>query len=632
MPPKPTKQKRASSPKLQLGPGKGILKQRTLLESAKLKHLVVEPPLTTMDVDKVLPVRNVPTDTPMEIQDPVPDPTTPPIDDGQPPPTLADSNTTATTSLDLPTKAVTPALKDSTRKSVVFDTSNTVVEDETVRKQLAPVFENTTKRKTTVFIKVRLPVENKPKDPTSAARTKLKELGEILIQQDPSMLIYKYRQTTKDERDACTKLSQLPTTITGIQSYMNGFRPSTEGGDVWGNLRIGINSNAEDFLENAFQEANMRKFWLRKAPLQVADTDYAGWLYLSTEAMHPEDTADRVNLFIKFLCDKAGHPAFMIACERRMIWDDRAKATKEMNIKEKQAKKALHFVCEKARVKDAIEFIRAWLQSPDFKEYTNIPMKFIPNFTRGNGGVYNIKFGRAVRKHMQLTTFGTRHSNSLDFDNLDAQCSLLPGAPTLRQLILAMTTRDSTITPARSEVPRPPSKVFLSVDAAVRFSDRGSFVVTYTVDNAEEAEEKLKNLLSYLVHAHGESATYWFSSSAIERADSMKWDAVNHWPITVDELDLDDLLDNEMDWVANMDAADISFKTKTVEVTLARPSLLQRVSNNPLNGETDSVITFHPGVTNLPPTMEGDNSANRAAGIGDDSVAGDPEGSPAGAV
>jgi hypothetical protein len=215
MPPKPMKQKQASSPKLQLGPGKGILKQRTLLESAKLKHLVVEPPLTTMDVDKVLPVRNVPTDTPMEIQDPVPDPTTPPIDDGQPPLTLADSNTTATSSLDLP-KAVTPALKDSTRKSVVFDTSNTVVEDEMVRKQLAPVFENTTKHKTTVFIKVRLPVENKPKDPTSAARTKLKELGEILIQQDPSMLIYKYRQMTKDKRDACTKLSQLPTTITGI--------------------------------------------------------------------------------------------------------------------------------------------------------------------------------------------------------------------------------------------------------------------------------------------------------------------------------------------------------------------------------------------------------------------------------
>jgi hypothetical protein len=627
--PKPTKQKRAGSPKLQLGAGKGILKQRTLLESTKPKP--VQEPLPTpapmaMDVDNERPPSPGPTDTQMETQDPAPA-------------SIPTHGNEGTTPSEPPHAQVTPASQEATRKSVVFDATNTVVEDvrdnedsvTVVRKQLAPVFELTAKRKTTIFIKVRLPVENKPKDPTTAARTKLKELGEILIQQDPSMIIYKYRQTAKDEHDACTKLSQLPTTITGIQSYMNGFRPSSEGGDVWGNLRIGINSKADDFLENSFQEANMRKFWLRKAPLQAADTDYAGWLYLSTEAMHPEDTADNVNAFIKFHCAREGRPAFVIACERRMIWDDKAKA-KELSIKEKQAKKALHFVCEKDRVNDAIPFIRAWLKSSLFKEYTNIPMKFIPNFTRGNGSIYNMKFGRAVQKHMQLTTFGTRHTLSLDFDNLDAKCSLLPGKPTLRKLILSMQTRAGTTLSAGSKEPRPPGPVFLAVDAAVRHSDRGSFVVTYTIDNAEEAEEKLKNILSYLVHEHGESATYWFNPTAIERADIMKWDEVNNRPITVDELDLDELLDDEMDWVANMEAASISFKNTQVAVTLARPSLLHKVSHNPLNGETDSVQTFHLGVSNLPTDTDGDNSTNRDAAIGDNSEAGDLEGSPAGAV
>jgi hypothetical protein len=76
---------------------------------------------------------------------------------------------------------------------------------------------------------VKLLVESKPMDPTSMAHTKLKELGEILIQQDPSVIFYKYKQTAKDKRDACTKLSQIPTTITGIQSYMNGFCPSAPG-------------------------------------------------------------------------------------------------------------------------------------------------------------------------------------------------------------------------------------------------------------------------------------------------------------------------------------------------------------------------------------------------------------------
>jgi hypothetical protein len=133
----------------------------------------------------------------------------------------------------------------------------------------------------------------------------------------------------KDERDACTKLSQIPTTITGIQSYMNGFRPSLEGGDVWGSLRIGVNEKAADFLENASQESNMQKL-------------YARWLYLSHEGMHPEETTDSVNAFIKHNCDKKGRNTFVITCKRRMIWDDKSAKSKELTIKEKQAKKALH--------------------------------------------------------------------------------------------------------------------------------------------------------------------------------------------------------------------------------------------------------------------------------------------------
>ena len=69
--------------------------------------------------------------------------------------------------------------------------------------------------------------------------------------------------------------------------------------------------------------------------------------------------------------------------------------------------------------------------------------------------------------------------------------------------------------------------MFLSVDPATRYSDRGSFVATYTIDNAIEAEENLRNLLSYLIHEHGESVTYWFNPVALERADDMAWDAVN---------------------------------------------------------------------------------------------------------
>jgi hypothetical protein len=264
---------------------------------------------------------------------------------------------------------------------------------------------------------------------------------------------------------------------------------------------------------------------------------------------------------------------------------------------------------------------------------TNIPMQFVPNFTRGNGRVYNKKFSRAVNKHMQLTSLGTQSTTSSEFFNVDTPNEFMPHEPTLWKLILDMTTRPPALSPPGAMGPaQKTGHLFLSIDPAQRASDRGSFVVTYTADNALEAEEKLKNLLSYLVHLHGESSTYWFTTSAIERADHMKWDEVNERPITMEEMELDDLLEDDMDWVANMDEAALSFGTTSlVDISLVRPSLLHKVSNNPLAGEMDSVRTFY-AVNDLPAKMDRDTSANRNAGSVDTSVAGGPEGSLVGAV
>jgi hypothetical protein len=311
-----------------------------------------------------------------------------------------------------------------------------------------------------------------------------------------------------------------------------------------------------------------------------------------------------------------------------MIWDDKAKSA-DLPVKERNAKRAMHIVCEKGRAREAALFVRAWLKSPQYRAFSNFPMKFVPNYAKGQGMVYNTKFGHAVRKHMKLTAFGIRSSNSSDFDDLDARCEPMTGKPTLRQLILAMRTRP-TPAPTDGSPPKATTPVFLSIDPATRHSDRGSFVATYTIDNAVEAEEKLRNLLSYLIHEHGDSATYWFNPVALERADNMAWDDENERPITIEEMDLDDLLEDDLDWVANLDAADITFRSR-VEVTLTRPSLLQNVSNNPLRGETDSVQTFHRG-SPLPTNMAGDNSDHRDAEMSANSIAGDSQGSLADAV
>jgi hypothetical protein len=78
----------------------------------------------------------------------------------------------------------------------------------------------------------------------------------------------------------------------------------------------------------------------------------------------------------------------------------------------------------------------------------------------------------------------------------------------------------------------------------------------------------------------------------------MKWDEVNDHPVTVKEMDLDKVLEDDLDWVDSLGDAEISFQSK-VEVTLDRPSILRQTSNNPLLGDTDSVKTFNVHAVNF---------------------------------
>jgi hypothetical protein len=447
--------------------------------------------------------------------------------------------------------------------------------------------------------------------------------------------LYKYKQSNNTESDACSNPStQLPKTITGLQEFMYGFRPTAAGGDLWGNIRIGFNSDPVSLVANASQEAYMRKFWIKRSPLQRANTMTAGWLYLSHPDMHPDDTAERANAFIRHLSAKNGLTPIEVAFERRMIWDTKAKP-KEMSNKEKAAKRALHVICERGLGRDAMAFMRKWLRSRDFRSFTSIPMKFIPQFERGYGRAYEEKFTRAVQKHMQLTTFGLRSTTLDDFDHLDSHCETLPNQPTLRRLLLAMTTRAPTAPPGGETAemaldPPAPKPLFLAVDPATKHGDLGSFVITYTVENAPDAEEHLRHLLSYLIHEHGDAATYWFSSMAIERADEVEWDTENNRPITIEEMDLDALLDDDIDWTANLSAVDISF-APSVEKELARPSRLQKVSNNPLQGENDSVGTFY-RASDLSVASNGDTSDNHSTEDGEQLQAEGSSGPSAGAV
>ena len=89
--------------------------------------------------------------------------------------------------------------------------------------------------------------------------------------------------------------------------------------------------------------------------------------------------------------------------------------------------RALHIVCEKGRAKDAAFHVRGWLTSSRFCAFSNLLMKFIPNFSKGQGVVYNRKFSHVVQKHMKLMAFGTHTSTTADFGDLDSRCDTTEG-------------------------------------------------------------------------------------------------------------------------------------------------------------------------------------------------------------
>jgi hypothetical protein len=224
-------------------------------------------------------------------------------------------------------------------------------------------------------------------------------------------------------------------------------------------------------------------------------------------------------------------------------------------------------------------------------------MRFIPQFKRGNGETYNQKHSRSVTKHMKLTTFGIRSAITFDLRDIDSPCDLIEGSPTGRELILGLPLRsqasnpptDGTTTPKRTrrqatkksrknddddddddeddedetkdtehpmeidtptEVkPKTALPVFLSIDRSQRRADRGAYVFTFTQAHAVEAEEKLKFLLNYLEHHYHTSAvSHWLTQDACDRAEEVIWDKDTDRPISREELDLDELLDEELDF------------------------------------------------------------------------------------
>jgi hypothetical protein len=99
--------------------------------------------------------------------------------------------------------------------------------------------------------------------------------------------------------------------------------------------------------------------------------------------------------------------------------------------------------------------------------------------------------------------------------------------------------------------------------------------------------------------------SHWFTQDACERAEEVIWDDATNRPISRAELELDDLLDEDIDWLDDLDDAKLHFEA--AKITVERPKRFQKVQSNPLEGDEDSLKTFYQG-SDLP-EMDGEKGA-----------------------
>ena len=160
-------------------------------------------------------------------------------------------------------KSPPPPTRTSYSSAVGFSTEITEVQETTnedgitetsIKKNLTQAFSQTNRRKHFRIMTARLAVEPSGPEATKTGRKALKQLYTLMIQQDPTAILYSFRQTNPTESDACKNPAALPSTITALQKFFDSFRPNKDGGDLWVNFRVGIDGDPSEFVDNLEQE------------------------------------------------------------------------------------------------------------------------------------------------------------------------------------------------------------------------------------------------------------------------------------------------------------------------------------------------------------------------------------------
>ncbi len=182
---------------------------------------------------------------------------------------------------------------------------------------------------------------------------------------------------------------------------------------------------------------------------------------------------------------------------------------------------ALHIDMEMATAFWMKSLIRHTLKSPQFKNYTNLPLLLVSLLTKKMPQSDQDDIHHARAQH-QLAQLALCKHFSMKICSLDHPLASLDNA-TLHSLLMAVTASDG-------------KKLFLSVEDP-SWNGQG-YNITFLVKYQIGTQDFVKYLPKYLQHAHGDAVFCWFTFDAIEEAKVMGWNKALQQPISQDGINL----------------------------------------------------------------------------------------------
>jgi len=432
---------------------------------------------------------------------------------------------------------------------------------------------------------------------------------------DKKVVLYKYTKQHDDDRDGVVKASEIPTNVTKLMEYGTSLRGTPNGGSRFSGFCVGFNVDPRDFMDTLVEEAKCRNMWVKKNALQVAETVPLGFVAYLTRDHDAEALAlvDHINHFSEHRIHNRNTELAKFGAEIKMIWDGVSEDGRvKWSEKEKNDLRAIHIIGPKQGEGRARKVLKAFFQSSYFKDRYNSPFKVIRAYRKNETLSYMMNYKEVVKKHKFYAHTQTKWMDSTSaYMDINKPINLLDGKPSICQLLMSM--KDSKGKP-----------LFLSVELCQFGCFRGQYRATYVKGKSEDAanrkaqaERTWQVIAKYFQKEFGESSLMHFTQEAIEEADTMGWDKELGCPISIDDLELKEAL-NDGDTLKDIFDAELDMSKLNVDdMEVKRPdSLKMRMDDThkefPTSMDKDSLRSFQ---TNVLAAMEarppkGNNSSD----------------------